>query len=693
MVILRVRDNFGVEADLDILNEAELLVDISAIESGDIGEVFGVSSQEFMLPGTDLNNQFFANMYDMGADLSIALNHSIYASVLLDGQEIFAGRMYINDVLKDDKGYVMYKAVVVNEFVDFKLRIEDLALKDLDFTSLEHTYNYGNVTASWEGNLASGDIVYPLVDYGSSPTTTIAYDYGYDVINGAKVVRSGSFNQYHTPLEIMDFKPGVKVKAIIDAIFDEVNYNYSSSFLEGDYFDKIFMLSTNTDQRGVPGANPTEYSFAADFSGSALLNIGDGFEVAVAFPNEKYDNGVIYDETTGEATIKVDGDYILGGSVSVEWTSAPSSGQFRELKVRLLKNNSQVDIGISSVTGDKATALVAKQLSLVAGDVIKITAENKTTDGYWGPTVPGATMQVQRLNSGFSGERTGTLYTGTVDQSNMFDPELKVKDFLAAIIQRFNLVLEPKRDERNTLLIEPFNTWRESGETKDWSSKVDHSVRKSIQGTMKDQARFISYKDAEDSDYLNEFTVNTYKKVFGEKLYEGPSDLTQGVREISNQFFAPTPVIDIDGNAGKLMIPAIYEVDNQSKKPIQFLPRLLHFVGDKPMTGIYAFNDIGEYNHQGFWLKDDSGTPQRVERPGLFHYLDITEASNQLFPLDERPSEVRDLNWNNSDQFHFLGPNYAPNSYFTQRDAIYEYWSEYLNHIYDPETKTLTLEV
>ena len=104
MVILRVRDNFGVEADLDILNEAELLVDISAIESGDIGEVFGVSSQEFMLPGTDLNNQFFANMYDMGADLSIALNHTIYASVLVDGQEIFAGRMYVNDIIKDDKG-------------------------------------------------------------------------------------------------------------------------------------------------------------------------------------------------------------------------------------------------------------------------------------------------------------------------------------------------------------------------------------------------------------------------------------------------------------------------------------------------------------------------------------------------------------------------------------------------------------
>lgn len=697
MVILQVRDNYGVEANLDILNEAELLVDISAIESGDIGEVFGLSSQEFMLPGTDNNNKFFANMYDIGADLSIALNHSIYASVLVDGQEIFAGRMYVNDVLTDDKGYVMYKAVVVNEFVDFKLRIEDLTLRDLDFTSLEHNFNYGNITSSWDGNLVNGDVVYPLIDYGSSPTTTIARDYGYDIINGVKTVRSGSFTSYHTPLEIMDFKPGVKVKAIIDAIFNKVNYNYSSSFLEGSYFDKIFMLSTNTDQRGVPGANPQEYSFLANYSGSVTPSIADGTEAGIQFPNEVFDNGNAFDPTPitgGEYTVVADGDYNFGASISVNWTSAPASGKFRELKVRIKKNGTTVKMGVSSVTGNTATVLIAKQLTgLVAGDVITVTAANKTTDGYWGPTVSGATMTLNQQNSGFEGERIGTIYTGTVDQSNMFDPELKVKDFLTAIIQRFNLVLEPKKNERDTLIIEPFNTWRGSGEVKDWSAKVDHSVRKSIKGTMKDQARFVSFKDAEDSDYLNQFTLDTYKKVFGEKLYEAPSDLTQGTREISNEFFAPTPVINIDGDQGKVMIPAIYEVDNQTKKPIQFEPRLLHFIGDKPMNAIFAYDSNGFFSHQGFWLKDEAGTTHEIGRAGLFHYLDITEAPNQLFPIDENPALVRDLNWNNSDQFHFLAPVYSPQSYFTQRDAIYEYWKEYLNHLYDEETKTVTLNI
>ena len=52
MVILRATDNFGNKADLDILQEGGLFCDISAIESEDIGQVYGVSSKEFMLPGS-----------------------------------------------------------------------------------------------------------------------------------------------------------------------------------------------------------------------------------------------------------------------------------------------------------------------------------------------------------------------------------------------------------------------------------------------------------------------------------------------------------------------------------------------------------------------------------------------------------------------------------------------------------------
>ena len=55
----------GVKYDLDVFEDVEFRLDISAIESGDIGQVFGVSSQNLELPPSDRNNQFFGNLYDL----------------------------------------------------------------------------------------------------------------------------------------------------------------------------------------------------------------------------------------------------------------------------------------------------------------------------------------------------------------------------------------------------------------------------------------------------------------------------------------------------------------------------------------------------------------------------------------------------------------------------------------------------
>lgn len=687
MIILRVKDNFGNQATLDILQEAELLVDISAIESGDIGEVFGISSQEFMLPGTNKNNQFFGNMFDIGADSTVALNHTIFASVLINGGEVFSGRMYINEILTDDEGYVMYKAVVVNEFIDFKLRIEDLTLRDLDLSSLDHTLSYNNITSSWDGNLAGGNVVYPLIDYGSAPSSSLA--------NGT--VGDATFNNEDFPLTIQDFKPGVKVKAIIDAIFDQTNYSYSSSFIDSDYFDTIFTLTTPNDVRGVPQEDPSVTAFLSNFNSSPSQSIANGtINQTVIFPNEDYDNGANYNPATGEYTIPAVGDYTFNTNLELTWDSAPSILYLRRSVVKIKVNGiTQISQGVLTSTDTAFSAIQFTGINLQIGDVVTVTVDNHTVfrinPGVINPLV-GTNLNIGKSGtSNFTGQGEGTLYGGTVNITSVFSPDLSVKDFLTAIIQRFNLVVEPKKNERNTLIIEPFNTWRDNGVNKNWSDKVDHSVRKSIQGTMKNQAKFVSFKDAEDSDYLNQFTIDNYNKIFGEKLYEGSSDLTQGTKEISNQFFAPTPVIAIDGTNTDV-IPALYEVEDtsQTKKPIAFKPRLLHFNGKKRIIDVNSYDSSGAWSHKGYWFQDESGTTHEQQYYGQFHYLELGDGLTDLFPIR---NVDRDLNWNNSDQYHFISEVYSPLNYFTKRDAVYEYWAQYLNELYHPDTKTLTCNI
>ena len=57
MTILRATNDNGVTYDLDLLNDLDFKLDISAIESGQIGKVFGVSSQQLSLPPSNINNE------------------------------------------------------------------------------------------------------------------------------------------------------------------------------------------------------------------------------------------------------------------------------------------------------------------------------------------------------------------------------------------------------------------------------------------------------------------------------------------------------------------------------------------------------------------------------------------------------------------------------------------------------------
>ncbi len=126
-VILRAINDNGTKYDLEVVDIPSFLLDISAIEIGDIGKVFGISSQTFTLPGNDNNNQFFNNVFDLGATPAVALNKSVPCQVLVDGQAVFTGKLYIQDVISDDWHNVIYNCVVTNETVDFRVLTENQA--------------------------------------------------------------------------------------------------------------------------------------------------------------------------------------------------------------------------------------------------------------------------------------------------------------------------------------------------------------------------------------------------------------------------------------------------------------------------------------------------------------------------------------------------------------------------------------
>lgn len=680
-VILRATDNFGNKQDLDILDEGGLFCDVSAIESTDIGQLYGVSSKEFMLPGTDKNNQFFGNLYDVGSNPSVALNHTIYCSVLINGQEGFEGRLYLIDIVTDNKGYVMYKAIVVNETVDFKNRIKDYSLRDLDLSEYLHALTVNNVTGSWYDELFNGDIVYPLVDYGTSdPETTISTNYG---------SRSGSFAHQATPLGIEHLKPGIRVKSLVDKIFDLVDYQYSSSFFDSDYFNQLYMLTTPDENPGIPNKSPNIDVVKATFNGGSQQTIADGTTETILWPVEITDNDNRFTPATGVYQVGFDGNYDIYVNLDLAWDSLPGSGQHYQGLLEVTVNGTTVETSVRyTTTRSMRLSLSRTLLNLQTGDFVRVRLRNKEVNINTGAVVTGDDVNVQTFKSCELIVRPSVALNTTVDVTSFFPSEAKVSDFLQGLIEQFNLIIEPSQDERKVLTIEPFNTWRDNGTVKDWSDKVDHSVRKSIRGTMVDNPHVVAFANEEDSDYLNDFNQKSYGKTFGTAIYTSDSDLTDGSREIGT-FFAPTPIAAIAGTDNEV-IPHIYENSDGQKKPFRFKPRLLYNAGRRTINEITAYDTNNSRTGVGFYLSSVArDITRKIEAYGVFHYLEL-DFTNNVEAADLQTT--RDLNFNNTQQFHYVN-EVLQNQYYVKRDSIYEYWAQYLNDLYHPESKIVTMNV
>jgi len=673
MIVLRCTNDDGTKADLEVLGNEIIRLDISAIESAEIGDVFGVSSQEFTLPGTKTNQDFFGYLDNLGSTPGVALNKSVPCQVLNDGMEVFTGKLYITNIVTNQKGDTLYNVVVVNETVDFKIATQDIYLGDLDFSAYDHTLSYNNITASWTGSgLFNGDIIYPLVEYGSDSADTTSTQ----IVAGGK---SRNFDNSSSPLKVTDFKPAVRLKTVIDTIFDTVNYSYSSSFFDTADFQNIYMLSTQDDKNGLTFVNPVSQSFQINKTGDSDQSVSDNVATKVIFGNEVFDNA--NNVTTSKFTADVDGLYTFYTAVKYGITGGVDSLP-DALEMWFYANGSEIPGANTSVlikgTETGIAYLGPVSLNLTAGDEIEVYITRTYETGLGSRVF----RIIGSANSKFEGIGPNTVQSGTVNMNKIFDPKAKALDLLNGIIQKFNLVVEPIKGERNVLRIEPFNDWVDLGVTRDWTDKVDRSVKFSIKHPLQNQPKVVKFSDVEDSDSINKYTQDKFGKVYGEYTYESESDLADGEKSVGS-FFAPTPMKYIDG-APNMVVPGIFQRDNGNERnAFKFKPRLFYNLGlqDCPPQ-LRGYNTgTSQYNYGNYFIEDESGTVHQLNQWLLFHH-------NNAFPAVF--DTTNDLHFGNLNQWSYHQKQFNARA---KNSAFFKYWAFYINELYDVDARLLTCNV
>ena len=552
----------------------------------------GTYSQTFKLPFTKNNNAFFENWFDVNIETQVFNTGVKFDAALYVGTvPQIEGSIQLRAVYK--KGQY-YEVSIFSNTADLFSVIGEQRLKDVFrnadgsySTDLNHVFNAANVGYSWDGDSSSfvnepggvslrdADSEVQKVMYPLSVRERL-FKYPEDSNNenlekrflrndGTSGTASGS-NAWSICVDITQFRPAIQIKEMFKRILGKSGFSYTSNFIDGNYFGKLFMTtgghlgaettpiietvevpsgfchvgtSASTGWGELSGewaTTPTNCQFGTYWS---AFGGSQGFDV-------QNDTGDIYTQaghyftkkhpTMNQISLRhsVDADNIIqcgtdpdddNGDVILEYrlVEIDSDGNFIAGSELVVETK---EINTNSNTDGYPGLLVTKTLnieSIPVGTRFRIwirrtnwrpgesafTSNFKFDVGNTG-TVSEIYSQTAfttidcncRVLINWSGYDRNT-YGSTIDIPACIDPEITQKAFLKDIIQRFNLVIVADPNNAANLIIEPYRDYVGQGSIKYWTDKLDTSKEVIIKDTVDLQKKTIDFSDQEDDDYLN----------------------------------------------------------------------------------------------------------------------------------------------------------------------------------------------
>jgi len=677
-LILRVTYN-GVVTDLDVDGDVPLRLDISQVDNQDIGEVYGVSSQNFNLPGTNKNNTFFNHGYLESAVDVPGLYDTIECDVIRNGETLLQGQLQVNEVVTSDSGFITYDVTVSNKVVEFNEALKDKFFANANFDDLNHTLNTDNVFLSWEprsgSSFMNGAIFYPLADYGfDSRLTYPTFPRLCADTLGAPATGSSANPDY--PLSLGQFLPAIGVREVFDKIFDQAGYAYSSSLISSAEFDELFILFKNQDALGVVSGQQTDE--ANLFSGSVppmtiIPAVAGGdytFSELINVSSSVYDPGSNFSTVTGYYTAPKDGNYTFEGSVDftngandptfgVTYTAGVSVDYIDPTKLPdgVFKFGNSV-IEDSSTNGDTFNISGSTSIFLAKGDQAQL--EFFVANG------PGsglsATDPIDIFTSSYFKVTGAPLsYENLpITMSLQIDEDIKTIDLFKGLLTQFNLVAYPLQNQSKVIALETFDHWMRSGEVKDWTDKYNAAKRISIKNPVSEEPRELRFSNAQDEDRISRIAKDqTPNFQYGTQRALSNSNLTSGEKKVES-LFSPTPLapvvsnqtdeegaVTLDFNNSKFIVPHLYKFKNNAQESFKF----------KPKIGYRTYYQPGETNASDL----QATTPQYIISASTSaSFVDYSTLSNyEGYPVQEN---TKDLLFNSGYQKFFTSSPGVPNA-------------------------------
>lgn len=631
----------------------------------------GSLSKTITLPGTKPINLLLTHIYDINYDIQTSgvinfapdFNPNLKASVRVytDGALQFSGYMKLLNIVRDqaDLQRMSYEVQLFGEVASIYNDIADDKLSDLDLSAYNHTYNKAKQQATWSATTYGTGYVYPMINYGGIPLNT------WDVNN---------------------FFPAVYHKTIIDKIFSDAGWSYSSTFFDSAFFKRL-VLPFSGDRLTLTAAQIAARLFSASLSGNiddsiVLVTTQTGlssvqnpvlFNTDISDPSNQFNTG------TGIFTAASSGyyDFLSSGTISANATTNVifSTGATYNIIVDIIKISgaTTTTINIGGYSGTTAATTLAgndlyshslqmasSTIYLQAGDTVQLKVNQSMA------FATGATGTIRfRIASGalFYNRVTNTQISdgNALDFAAVMPTDIRQADYLTSIFRTFNLYVEPDRSQPNRLIIETEADFYESGTTRDWSQKLDviKPVTITPMGAL-DSVRYkIKYSD--DSDYWNKYYKDKFKETYGEKNVDIINDFLKNINT-NEVMFAATPLVGSSSN--DRVIPEIYTLTNAGvQQPVRSKLRILYWAG--------TFNTANSWTYTSVV----SGNTTETTYPYAGH-------------LDNPYSPTLDLSFGVPREIYYVNP-YGVTQY-TDKNLYNQYHDQYITEITDKNSKIVT---
>ena len=647
---------------VDLYEDSPIKLTLS-VEDITNAEATSVFSRTFRIPNTPNNAKYFKHAFLIeGIDFDITIKKP--AEILVDGSEFRTGHIRLQKIYNNgDLDKIDYEILFLGETKDFSTAIGDSSMCDLDIPDLSHVFSFSAIETSWlaypqsaslTAGLNDGNVIYPLINHGNT------YDENGDVQEPeVSVIGNQKFTTAAHPLAADQFKPMVRVKRLWDAIFDSAGYTYTSDFInpavpEDSIFSNLYASAFGNEASiGFDATGSSNNTF------SAVGNI-DGYVGEYLDANvELSDLGNNYNTTIsryGPVASGFAGLYTFTTSAYVAAEFETQSSGFIPVDSVLELRVNGVAVATSGQGNDQTISLEA-DVTLAVGDTVRVYVDYVGGDEPSSSEVSGQTFAC-------------TKAPGEVNPVFNFDCEYKQIDFIKDVLTTFRLVMSPDYSKPNNFIIEPFVDYIASGDTHDWSHKLDLTKDLIVEPLFFTQSDRIDYKHQPDGDYINAYHLAAYKEAFGYLEFDSNNDLLKGNRTIQTKW-APTPMTQIEGasSSSSFILPQlhVHEAGDAGTLhlPIKCKTRFLFYNG---------LQDIADNNHR--WYLEGAVNPK--DSYPLVSY-------GSVWPLT---SDATILNW-------YIDVGYWGNGVagYPARlgKSMYDlYWSGYINSLYSKNARRVT---